>query len=397
MSLHRPTILQIIPRLDTGGAERTTLEITEAITNAGGRALVATEGGGLLPKLLEAGGEFIEMNVGAKNPAVIASNIFKLRSLIHKENIDLLHARSRAPAWSALAASRMTARPFVTTYHGAYTERSKAKRLYNSIMARGDLVIANSNYIASQIRSRYDTDSSRVRTIYRGLDQGFDPSKVSAERLAAVRAQWGVRTDQPIILHAARMSNRKGQSTLISAAGLIASKPELGDWVVILAGDPRGRETYIEELNSQIASAGLQQRIRFVGRANDMAAACLASHVAVTASVEPEAFGRVAAEAEAMECPVIATDIGGAPETVRAEPKVGPGEITGWLVPPGDAEALARCLDAALRLSEAERTAIGQRARAYVMERFTLTAMQQATLKVYDTLLGTNMAQQTQP
>ena len=397
MPPRRPTILQIIPRLDTGGAERTTVEIAQTIVSAGGRAIVVSDGGRMLPQVAKVGGEVIELRAASKNPAVMTGNGLALRRIIRTEKVDLIHARSRAPAWSALMAARMTGIPFVTTYHGAYAESGALKRTYNSVMARGDVVIANSRYTADLIRNRYGTPEDRIRVIHRGLDDQFDPQRVSPEKIAQMRAAWGVRPDQRVVLNAGRLTQWKGQGVLIAAAGLLAERKDLGDWIVILAGDDQGRTGYSDGLRQQITSLGLQDRVKLIGHVDDMPTAYMAAHLSVVASTGAEAFGRAAAEAEAMSCPILATDIGAAPETVRAEPKVGPEEITGWLVPPGDAEALARCLDAALRLSEAERTAIGQRARAYVMERFTLTAMQQATLKVYDTLLGTNMAQQTQP
>ena len=395
MPQHRPTILQIIPRLDIGGAERTTVEITEAIVTAGGRALVVAEGGRLVPQITQAGGEFIAMDAASKNPLTILGNARKLQRLIAQESVDLLHARSRAPAWSALMAARRTQKPFVTTYHGAYSVNGYLKRTYSSIMARGDIVIANSNYIADTIRSRFGTPEARMRIIYRGIDDGFDPARVSSDRVEQLRTAWGVAPDQRVILHAARMTTRKGQSVLIGAAAAIVSQPSIpDDWIVILAGDQGGRDDYIEALKRQIATAGLQDRVRLVGRVDDMPAAYLAAQVAIAASSEPEAFGRVAAEAEAMGCPVIATRVGGASEAVRAEPEFGPDEMTGWLVPPGDVPALAEKLTIALRLSHDQRTTIGARARQFITQSFTLAAMQQATLRVYDELLGSQLANQ---
>ncbi len=393
MPQHRPTILQIIPRLDIGGAERTTIEITQAIIAAGGRALVVAEGGRLVPQITQAGGEFIAMDAASKNPLTILGNARKLQNLVTRESVDLLHARSRAPAWSALMAARRTQRPFVTTYHGAYSVNGYFKRQYSSIMARGDIVIANSEYIAETIRGYFHTPEHRMRIIYRGIDDAFDPARVNADRVERLRAAWGLQSRQRAILHAARMTTRKGQSVLIAAAAKLAAIPGLGDWVVILAGDQGGRTAYIDNLKQQIAQSGLQDRVRFVGRVDDMPAACLTAHVAITASSEPEAFGRVAAEAEAMQCPAIATHVGGAPETVRAEPQVGPEAITGWLVPPGDADALADKLVVALKLSDEERAAIGLRARRFVTQSFTLAGMQRATLRVYDELLGTALAE----
>ncbi len=394
MPEHRPTILQIIPRLDTGGAERTTIEMTQAIVAAGGRALVATEGGRMLPQVTRAGGEVITVNAGTKNPLSVLANARRLQRLVQREKVDLLHARSRAPAWSALIAARLSGRPLVTTYHGAYAETGAAKRTYNSIMARGDVVIANSHYTARLIQSRYGTPASRIRVIHRGIDEAsFDPEKVSADRVERLRAQWGVEAGQRIVLHAARLTGWKGQSVVIAATGRIVQQQPGGDWVVILAGDAQGRSDYVNGLEQRIARDGLAGRVRLVGHVDDMPAAYLAAHVAVVASTEPEAFGRAAAEAEAMGCPVIATDIGAAPETVKAEPLVTSSEITGWLVPPADIDRLAHYMRLALTLTDGERAKLGERARVHVTQSFSLKAMQKATLCVYDDLLGTRMAE----
>ena len=395
MPQHRPTILQIIPRLDTGGAERTTIEMTQAIVAAGGRALVVTEGGRMLPQVTQAGGEVITLNAGTKNPLWMLANARRLQRLVEREKVDLLHARSRAPAWSALVAARLSGRPLATTYHGAYAEKGAAKRTYNSIMARGDVVIANSHYTSRLIQSRYGTPASRIRVIHRGIDEAsFDPEKVSADRVDCLRVQWGLRARQRAVLHAARLTSWKGQSVVIAAAGRIIQQHGAGnDWVVVLAGDAQGRSDYVEQLEQQIAHEGLAGRVRLVGHVDDMPAAYLAAHVAVVASTEPEAFGRAAAEAEAMGCPVIATNIGAAPETVKAEPQVAASEITGWLVPPADIEQLAHHMSTALRLTESERAGLGERARVHVTQSFSLAAMQQATLRVYDDLLGTRMAE----
>jgi glycosyltransferase involved in cell wall biosynthesis len=395
VAMQRPTILQIIPRLDTGGAERTTVEMTDAIVTAGGRALVLTEGGRMAGQIDAAGGELVTFPAGAKNPIGIYRNAGCLARLIEREGVDLVHARSRAPAWSAFVAARRTRRPFVTTYHGAYAESGPLKRVYNSVMARGDVVIANSHYTAELVRARYGTPAERIRVIYRGIDEAaFNPESISPARVAALRERWRVRADDRVILHAARLTGWKGQSVVIEAAAQLSREKALANAVVILAGDSQGRTTYLHGLEQQITTLGLGDRVRLVGHVDDVPAAFLASHVAVVASTEPEAFGRVAAEAQAMGCPVIATAIGAPPETVRAEPHVGRGEITGWLIPPADAHALARQIGSALALTAEERSAIGGRARAHVLENFSLADMKNATLGVYDQLLGTSLGAQ---
>jgi glycosyltransferase involved in cell wall biosynthesis len=240
---------------------------------------------------------------------------------VRRDRVDLVHARSRAPAWSAFLAARRTGVPFVTTYHGAYAERTAAKRLYNSVMARGDAVIANSHYTADLVRMRYGTPLSRLHVIYRGVDERmFDPAHVASERVATLRSQWGVGANELVVLHAARLTSWKGQSVVIEAARLLQEQRRLDGATIILAGDTQGRGAYKAGLAQAIRAAGLEGRIRMVGHVDDIAGAFLAAHVAVVASTEPEAFGRAAAEAQAMGTPVIATDIGAPPETVLSGP-----------------------------------------------------------------------------
>ncbi len=380
-----PTILQIIPRLDTGGAELSTIEITEAIVRAGGRALVATEGGRLAARISESGGAIIAFPAATKNPLRILANARALERLIRERGVDLIHARSRAPAWSALIAARRAGIPFITTYHGAYAEKGRLKRLYNSVMARADVVIANSNYTAGLIRQRYGTPDTAIRVIHRGVDRNsFRPEAVAASRVAALRQSWRVGPEQPVVLQAARLTGWKGQRVLIDAVGHIHSRGLLGDAVVVFAGDAQGRDGYQAALVDAANGLGLNDRVRFAGHVADIAAAYLTAHVTVVASTEPEAFGRSAIEAQAMGCPVISTDIGAPPETVLAAPRVAARDATGWLVASGDPLALADALETALGLRATARTAMGDRAQAHVAEHFTLEAMKRATLGVYD-------------
>ncbi|MEZ5816056.1 MAG: glycosyltransferase family 4 protein [Hyphomicrobiaceae bacterium] len=388
-----PTILQIIPRLDTGGAELSTIEIVEAVVAAGGRALVATEGGRMADRVIEAGGELRVISASTKNPLRMLANVVRLRTIIDEDRVDLIHARSRAPAWSARLAARLARIPFVTTYHGAYAEHGPFKRLYNSVMASADRVIANSGYTARLIQSRYATESARIRVIHRGVDmRTFDPGAVSAERLERLRSAWGIGGDQRVVLQAARLTSWKGQGTLIEAAAQLARAGELGSVVFVFAGDDQGRVGYREELLRKAAASGLSEAVRFPGHVDDVAAAFALAHVAVVASIEPEAFGRAATEAQAMGCPVIATDIGAPPETVIPAGSDELGAGTGWLVPPSDAVALAGALRRALALEAGERTDLGGRARAHVAASFTLETMKRATLEVYDELLAGRFA-----
>lgn len=395
MANERPTILQIIPELDTGGAERTTVEIAEAIVAAGGRAIVMTEGGRMAADVARVGGELVAFPAASKNPLRMLVNARDIARFIRAERVDLVHARSRAPAWSALSAARRTRCAFVTTYHGAYNEQRAIKKLYNSVMARGDRVIANSNYTADLVHARYGTTRDRLRVIHRGVDAAvFDPAAIAGERIDRLRRAWGIAPDRRIVLNAARLTAWKGQRVLIEAARLLArDHPELArDAAFVLAGDAQGRDDYRAALEDQIGAAGLAASVHLVGHVGDIPAAFATAWLGVVASTEPEAFGRAATESQVMGCPVIATAIGAPPETVLTRERAGAGGATGWLVPPDDAVALAGALAEGLALSAAQRAAIGERARRHVMTRFTLRRMCEATLAVYDELLGSGLA-----
>lgn len=392
MSQKLPTILQIIPELDTGGAELSAVEIAEALARVGARSLVATEGGRLEARVRDAGAEIIPFPAATKNPLRMLANVGALEKLIRARGIGLLHARSRAPAWSALGAARRTDVPFVTTYHGAYNEKGRLKNLYNSVMARSDVVIANSGFTAELVRNRYGTPDKRIRIIHRGVDcSRFDPAAIPEDHVATLRSQWGVPPSARIVLVPARLTAWKGQRVVIEAAGILKAQGLLNDACFVMAGDAQGRNDYLASLRGRAGELGLRDRILFVGHVADMAAAYRTAWTTVIASIEPEAFGRVAIETQAMAVPVIATDIGAPPETILAWWGMPADEITGWLVPPGDAAALAAQLAAMLAMVPADRAVIGGRARTHVLAHFTLRAMKEQTLAAYDELLGSDL------
>ncbi|MFM9860066.1 glycosyltransferase family 4 protein [Pseudoxanthobacter sp. M-2] len=385
----RRTVLQILPSLETGGAERTAVDVAAALVMAGHRAIVASEGGRMVAELEAAGAEHLVFPAATKNPLAMALNIGRLAAIVRRESVDLLHARSRAPAWVALAAARRTGVPFVTTYHGAYRAGSRPKVLYNSVMARGDAVIANSAWTAGEIAAHYPFAASRIVTIARGSDlSAFAPGGVSPERRAAVAVQFGLAPEdgRPVLLHLARLTGWKGQRVLIDAAAALAAEGR--DLVTILAGDAQGRDGYVDDLRGRIAAAGLGERVRLVGHCGDVPAALSLATVAVVPSTEPEAFGRVAVEAQAAGVPVVASDHGAAAETVLAPPTTPAERRTGWRVPPGDAGSLARAVAEALTLDPAERLALADRARTHVAGAYGVATMTAATLAVYERVLA---------
>ncbi len=368
--------LQVLPAMGAGGVPRGTVEVAAAQVAAGWQALVASAGGPGVAALEAAGAEHIALPLESKNPFAIAANGRRLEALIRQRGIELIHARSRAPAWSALLAARGAGIPFVTTFHGTYGHANALKRRYNSVMTKGDRVIAISEHIARHMQEVYGTRAERIRVIPRGVDLAvFDAARVTPERVAALRQAWGA-DDAPVVLLPGRFTGWKGQTVMIEAARL-AQRPMR----IVLAGDAQGRERYVARLRAQISEARLDDMVLLPGPVDDMAAACLAADVVVSASTDPEAFGRVAIEGQAMGRPVIASAHGGSLESVAD------GE-TGWLVPPGDAAALAAGLERALSLPEEARAAIGAAGIARVREQFTTETMCAATLAVYEELLG---------
>ena len=381
------TILQIIPSLDAGGAERTAIDVAAGLAEIGARALVASEGGRLVGELQAHGGIWAPFPAATKNPVAMALNVRRLARLAQIEGVELIHARSRAPAWVALGAARLLGLPLVTTYHGSYAGSSKTKRLYNSVMARGDVVIANSDFTAGQIRALYGTPANRIATLHRGTDlSSFSIAAVPADRVDALRRAWDLRPDQRIVLLAARLTAWKGQKVLIEAAAILRDRG-LDDAVFVLAGDPQGREGYVREIDGLVAARGLAGTVRRVGHCTDMPAALLAASVVAVPSTEPEAFGRTAVEAQALGTPVVVSDLGAVPETVLAPPDVPASARTGWRVPAGDAVALADAIGHVLSLGASARDGLAARARAHVERHFSLGRMVGRTLELYADLL----------
>ncbi|MCQ8184533.1 glycosyltransferase family 4 protein [Parvularcula maris] len=377
------TLLQVIPKLKGGGAERTTLEVGAAFVRAGGTSLVVSSGGGMVEELEQGGSEHIAMPVESKNPLLLAQNARDLADLVKERGVNIIHARSRAPAWSAFFAARRTGTPFVTTYHGTYGAKTAIKRRYNSVMVRGDAVIANSAFTAQHVRKQYEGlpyfDGSRMVTIPRGADlERFDPASVGEERIRPFSLRFGEGFK---VVMPGRFTGWKGQGVLIEAARLFREERPDVPLRVLMAGRMDEKPDYVDGLRRRIAEAGLQGVVELMPATDDVPALLAASDVVVSASTDPEAFGRVAIEASAMGKPVIATAHGGSLETVLD------GE-TGYLVPPGDAEALAKALGKLHALGAEGRRAMGERGTQHAGQKFTIEAMTTSTLLVYERLLG---------
>jgi glycosyltransferase involved in cell wall biosynthesis len=377
------TLLQVTPELETGGAEQTTIDVAHAVVAQGGKALVATKGGRMAARLEADGGRLAQMPAQSKNPLVMLGNAARLIDLIRREKVTLVHARSRAPAFSALWAAHATKVPFVATYHGVYNAKSDLKRWYNAVMTKGDLVIANSEYTRQHVIKEHGIAPEKVVAIPRGVDLSrFEPGIVPATRVEALRKAWGVAEGERRlkVLLAGRLTRWKGQGLLIEAMALLKARGE-NKILLLLVGDDQGRKSYRAELEAAIAAAGLEDAVKLVGHCDDMPAAYLLADLAIAPSLEPEAFGRTAVEPQVMGRPVLASDHGATRETVA------PGE-TGWLVKPGDAEAWAEALLRACEVGAAGRQTMGLAARTRARRLYSVDAMCEATLNVYASILG---------
>jgi glycosyltransferase involved in cell wall biosynthesis len=377
------TLLQVLPALNAGGVEQTTLDVAAAVVAAGGRAIVASEGGRLEAALVERGGEPVRMPLDSKNPLTIAANTGRLRRLIAEKGVSLVHVRSRAPAFSVLPAARQAGVPVVTTYHGVYNARSPLKRWYNGVMTRGDFTIANSAFTAEHLIGQHRSDPARVLAIPRGVDLSlFDPEAVEPSRVAALREAWRIAPDELrlVLLLAGRLTRWKGQAFILKALARRRAEGGRDDVLIVLAGDDQGRIDYRDELEDLIHDHDLAAAVRLVGHVRDMPAAYLAADAAIAPSLDPEAFGRTAVEPQAMGRPVLAADHGAVRETVAT------GE-SGWRVPPGDEAAWIAALDRLVDIGPEGRAAMGAAGAARARALYSLQRMTDLTLGVYRRVL----------
>jgi len=371
-----PAVLQIFPRRVSGGAERGTVELAGALVAAGWSSYVASAGGPLERDIIRSGATHLTLPLASKNPLRMRRNATALARLIRRLGIDIIHARSRAPAWSAWSAAGATGRHFVTTFHNAYDAGLSLKRWYNSVMARGERVIAISQFVADHAAQVYGIGPDRLRMIPRGVDLDiFDPSRVGAERIVGLARRWRLPDGAPVVMLPARLTRWKGGLDFIAAIAGLGRH----DVCCVLVG-PEQRRGFRRELEAAIERRGLAGLFRIVEECHDMAAAYMLADVVVSASNDPEGFGRVIIEAQAMGRPVVATAHGGSCETIK------PG-ITGWLVPPRHPEALAEAIGEALSLGVSERAQYARRTTAHIAGRFTRQAMCARTIEVYEELL----------
>lgn len=369
-------VMQVLPRLETGGVERGTIEIAAALTAAGFGSVVVSGGGRLTHDLERDRTEHITLPVYSKNYFIMRRNASKLAEIIKEKHVDIVHARSRAPAWSAKWACEMTGVPFVTTFHGAYNLGPfKIKKRYNKVMTDGVVTIAVSNFIKNHILSNYENvDPEKIRVIHRGADvDRFNTAQVTQGRLIALSQKWNLPEDKPVIMLPGRLTRWKGQLLFLDALSQMKHK---NDVRCLFVGSDQGRAGYRRELERKIKKLGLSGVVQMVDLCREMDVAYMLSDIVVSASTDPEAFGRVIPEAQAMGRLVVGPDHGGATETIKD------GE-TGFLFKHGDAADLARKLDAALDLPADKKQTMIERAIKSVRDSFSKTKMCEKTLAVY--------------
>ncbi len=376
-----PVVLQVLPELNQGGVELGTIEIASELQKCGIKNFVASQGGRMAYQLDRMKVKHFTLPLKTKNPIRWWINYRRLVKIIKENGINIVHARSRAPAWSAYWAAKKTGAKFLTTFHGTYGLKPHfIKWRYNRIMTCGDLVIAISQHIKEHIIKNYKCDESKIRLIYRCVNmENFDVSKMTAERMIKLMEEYHLPEDKKIILLIGRLTRWKGQRLMIDALEKIKDM----DFFCVFVGDDQGRTYYTEELKEAIIEKGMEGKFAFIKHVADVPAMMMISDVVVSASTDPEAFGRIAAEGEAMGRIVVASNIGGSLENIKDG-------ITGKHFKSGDAESLAETLKWALTLTDDERQKIGDAAIKYVKENFTKQIMCDKTLAVYRELVNMN-------
>lgn len=372
-------VLQVLPELETGGVELGTVEIASELTKHGIKNFVASKGGRMEHELQKLGVPHFKLNLKSKNPFTILKNAKKLEAFIRENDINIVHARSRAPAWSAYLAAKRAGAHYMTTFHGTYGLGPWGiKKIYNKIMVMGERVIVISNHIKNHVLKNYKVDENKLRLIYRCVNlERFSPEAVSQERMIQKVKEYNIPDDKPVLFLGGRITKWKGQHLLIEAL----SKMKNQDYYCIIAGDEQGREDYFKSLMSLAKKYKLGNKIGIYGKVLDMPAAMMVSDVVLSTAIQPEAFGRIAIEGQAMGKIVVASNIGGSLDSIIDG-------VTGKLYQFDNPQALADALDWALALSMTEKKKISAAAQKNVRENFTKEIMCDKTIKVYEELLA---------
>ena len=378
-------VLQVIPKLGYGGAETGCYDIAHYLPENDCGSYIVTSGGELLKFIDKKKVKIIKLPVHSKNPLILFINFLALIWVILINNISIVHARSRAPAWSCLLAAKITGRKFVTTFHGTYNFNSKIKKFYNSVMVRSDLIIAGSNFIFSHIKENYTkylNAKKKLLVIFRGINVDyFDPTtKLDSDEKKLLK-KWEIENDKKIILLPGRLTGWKGQEVFIEAINLVNIELGYEAFYAVILGSDQGRDLYKKKLIRLTEQYRLINQVKFIDHCKDMALAYKVSDIVVSASIEPEAFGRVAVEAQSMEKPIIASNIGGSNETVIDEK-------TGFLFESNNAKSLSQKILKILSMDEASLNSIGREGRKNIIQKFNVEKMCFSTYSEYKRILN---------
>ena len=378
-------VLQVIPKLGYGGAETGCYDIAHYLPENNCESFIVTSGGELLKFIDKKKVKVIKLPVNSKNPLLILFNSLAIIWIILYNNISIVHARSRAPAWSCYLATILTGRKFVTTFHGTYNFESKLKKFYNSVMVRSDLIIAGSNFIFSHIKenySKYFDVNKRLRVIFRGINVDyFDPTTKLENDEKKLLKKWEIEKDKKIILLPGRLTSWKGQELFIEAINLVNVELGYEAFYIVILGSDQGRDLYKKKLTRLTEQFRMNNQVRFIDHCKDMALAYKISDIIVSASTEPEAFGRVAVEAQSMEKPIIASNIGGSNETIIDEK-------TGFLFETGNAKSLSQKILKLLYLDETSLKLIGTEGRKNIIKKFNVEKMCFSTYSEYKKIIN---------
>ncbi|HET6468840.1 MAG TPA: glycosyltransferase family 4 protein [Geminicoccaceae bacterium] len=370
--------MQLLPRFEGGGVERTAMDVARWLVREGWRSVVVSAGGRLERELAGSGVHHVTLPVASKNPLVMALNVGRIARVARRFGVEVIHAHSRAPAWSGAFAARRTGAAFMTSFHGVYRgHQRRFKRRYNAIMTAGDRVIAVSEHVAEHVAATYRVEPERIRIVHPGVDlQEFDPARVRGHRIAPLADKWHLGFGQKVVMLPGRVTRIKGHLLLLRAMAQMARD----DFLAVIVGPMDQEGSYLREIEKAIRAAGLGERVRFGGDCADMPAALMLADVVALPAIGPEAFGRVVVEAQAMGRPVVVTDMGALAEAMQPA-------ATGWLVRPDDPGELAWALDLALSLEGDVKARLAERARAFAADSFAAERSCARTAAIYRELV----------
>ena len=378
-------VLQVIPKLGYGGAETGCYDLAHYLHENNCTSFIATSGGDLIKFIDKKKVKLFRLPVHSKNPLIIIFNTLALILIILINGISIVHARSRAPAWSCFFATKITGKKFVTTFHGTYNFKNMIKKFYNSVMVRSNLVIAGSNFIFAHINknySKYLGIKKKLLVIFRGINVDyFDPSTTTETQEKQLLIDWQIDKSKKIILLPGRLTSWKGQESFIEALNLVNKELGYDSFYAVILGSDQGRNVYKKKIVRLVEQHRLTKQIKFIKHCNNMPVAYKVSDLIVSASIEPEAFGRVAVEAQSMEKPILASDIGGSNETVE-------NNKTGFLFEAGNPVSLSKKILEILKMDESTLKSIGNEGRKNIIKKFNVEKMCFSTYSEYKKLLN---------